>query len=165
MKTSENRDNPYRAPDVILDPEPGFVVPRSGYFWVELGMWLQLLTVIVGLGVASWKVDSIVGTGPVLSILGILLAIFSYRKSVLTGLLPGLSGPAFSVVVFLIIFFRNWSPHDAQYPVPIMITGYLVVVLLAVLLMLTQIRNRQQSTSPSQPDSSNVPDSISEFRS
>lgn len=164
MKTSENWDNPYRVSDVPLEPERGLVVPRSGYFWIAAGMWLQLLTVIVGLGFARWKVDSIVGTGPILSILGIVLAILSYRKGLLSGVLLGLSAPAFSVMVFLIIFLQNWSPHDAQQPVPVIIGIYLLAVLSTGLLMLTQIRRRQQAAQVDVSPESTLLDPSSGFR-
>ena len=122
--TSSDWDNPYEAPQTMSVGDQR-VFTSGRHFWLQLCICLQMLVVLIGLGVACWQIESIIGTGPILSIVGIIVAVLSYRRSIRSGVLFGLSGLGLSVGVFLTIFLLHWSPDDARIPVPIMGGAYL----------------------------------------
>lgn len=122
-------DNPYRAPEVPLEVVRESV-PRGAYFWVRLWIILQMIVAVVGTAAAFVDVQTIVATGPILSVFGIFGTIACVRKRYYFGALIGASGPVISVVIFLVIFLLNWSPTAAQKPVPL--TGAVYIVILCV---------------------------------
>ncbi len=122
----------------------------GNHFWLQLCICLQMLVVLIGLGVACWQVESIIGTGPILSIVGIIVAVLSYQRSMKGGVLFGLSGLGLCVGVFLTIFLLDWSPGDARIPVPIMGGVYLGIAgsyAIAWLLQLRASSSTQQAAS------------------
>jgi hypothetical protein len=139
-------DNPYRAPDVPFDVARESA-PRGAYFWVRLWISLQMLVAVVGTAAAFVDVETIVATGPILSIVGIFGTIASVRRRFHFGTLVSASGPAVSVAIFLIIFLLNWSPGRAQEPVPDMGAAYMAVVCASGLVALWQTRSLQAFSS------------------
>jgi len=142
---ADDWDNPYRAPEILLEPEPGSDLPTTVFVWVRVVLGLQLVTTIVGLGFAVWHVESIVGTGPVLSLLGLLVAIVSFRHGLMMAGCVGLSAVPFTAIVFLIIFLQNWSPGDARKPVPVMGAAYLTLMTGGFFAALNQMRQRERT--------------------
>lgn len=142
----EDFDNPYRAPEVPFEVvrEPA---PRGGFFWVRLWISLQMLTAVVGTASAFIDVETIVATGPILSIVGIFGTIACVRRRFHFGTLISASAPAISVAIFLIISLLNWSPGDAQEPVPLMGAAYTAVVCAPGLVALWQTRSLQAFAS------------------
>ena len=120
-------DNPYRAPEVPFEVVRESV-PRGAYFWVRSFIILQMLVAVVGTAAAFVDVETIVATGPILSIFGIFGTIACVRKRYYLGALIGASGPVISVAIFLAIFLLNLSPTAAQEPVPLMGAVYMAVL-------------------------------------
>ncbi len=123
----EDFDNPYRAPEVHLEVARETVVHRQ-YFWVRLWIILQMVVAIAGCVAAFYDVETIVATGPILSIVGIFGVMTSFKRRFSLGLWISMSAPAISLGVFLLIFLRDWSPSYAQGPVPIIGTIYTVAI-------------------------------------
>lgn len=140
----EDFDNPYRAPEVHLEVARETILHRQ-YFWVRLWIILQMVVAIAGCVAAFYDVETIVATGPILSIVGILGAITSFRRKVAIGLWASISAPAISLGVFLLIFLRDWSPSYAQGPVPIIGTIYTVALCVMGILAIVQTRLRQSA--------------------
>jgi hypothetical protein len=138
-------DNPYQAPEILLEPERGWVLPKTVFVWVRLVLGLQLVTTIIGLGFSVWHVESIVGTGPILALLGSLVAIVSFRHGLTMAGCVGLSAVPFTATVFLIIFLQNWSPGDARRPVPVMGAAYLILMIAGYFAALHQMRQRERT--------------------
>lgn len=139
-------DNPYRAPEVPFEVIRESV-PRGAYFWVRLWIVLQMLVAVVGSAAAFVNVESIVATGPILSVIGIFGTIACVRKRYYFGALIGASGPVISVAIFLTIFKFNWSPTAAQEPVPLMGAVYMAVFCIMGLVALLQTRSLQATAS------------------
>ena len=135
-------DNPYRAPEVPFEVIRESV-PRGTYFWVRLWVILQMLVAVVGTAAAFVNVESIVATGPILSLVGIFGTIVCVRKRYYFGALIGISGPLISVAIFLMIFLLNWSPGDAQEPVPLMGAVYLAMLCAMGLVALREVISLQ----------------------
>ena len=139
-------DNPYRAPEVPFEVVRERA-PRGAYFWVRLWISLQMLVAVVGTAVAFVNVESIVATGPILSIVGIFGTIACVRRRFHFGTLISASGPVVSVAIFLIIFLLNWSPTAAQGPVPLMGATYIAIVCVSGVVALWQTRSLQAFSS------------------
>jgi len=122
--------NPYAAPRPVHEPVVDkFDTGRS--WWAVVASVLQLITVCVGVPIAWFNIESILFSGPIVSILGLLTTILAIRaRSGNTLLLSifGLSGPAISVGTFALIAYQEWSPSDAQEPVSMLLIWYVLIV-------------------------------------
>jgi hypothetical protein len=90
---------------------------------------------------AAFDIESIVVTGPILSLSGLAVTLigWGFRSSsmALFGIsIPsfsmaifGISIPSFSMAIFLWITFQAWSPAEAQLPVTTALIGYQLVIL------------------------------------
>lgn len=141
-------DNPYRAPEMLSEPARESI-PRATHFWVRLVLILQMLTAVIGTAAAFIDVETIVATGPILSILGIFGVVASLRQKCYLSLAIGVSGPAISVTIFLIIFLQRWNPSDAQRPIPVLAFAYSAAICLLGQAALRQISAIQGSLDSS----------------
>ncbi len=132
-----NREyNPYLAPEHRDDP---VAVPERFHarriFLVLVGV--KILTIVGGAIAAIVDIESIVFSGPVISLLGLPIAFLAYRVRHWRGVWFGLSGPAITLFCFALINIQNWGPGDAQGPVSVITSLYAAVaVVLGVLAFL-----------------------------
>jgi len=88
----------------------------------------QILGLSIAVIVAAVDIESIIVSGPILSITGLVAALsWRFCRSVFLGAL-GLSAPAMSLFLLLLISGLNWSPSDAQVPVTAILIGYEVLI-------------------------------------
>ncbi|QDT61045.1 hypothetical protein SV7mr_35750 [Stieleria bergensis] len=97
---------------------------------------VQIMAVIlmigcpIGAGFAFWDIETIMGSGPILSILALLILICYLATRRRSALNPwhGWQFPcvtvALAIGVFLVIYFKEWSPDDAQKPISWAFAGY-----------------------------------------
>ncbi len=137
--------NPYQAPEVAILSTPQKSSAAARRFWLKLCISLQLLVVVVGLGLAASEIESIMGSGPVLAAFGLITAIVSSWCGHKWGIVFGVSAPLFSLLVFCLIYFLNWSPSEAWLPVLMMAGAYLFVGGLIAFVVFLQIRAREES--------------------
>ena len=115
-------DNPFRAPQLSFEPaETKFerILRR-----LRICLGLQCAIIVFGVAAAFYNIYSIVVTGAILSLVGILTAFFSRRSTLTYGWIFGLSGPAISSACFVLIHLLDWGPTDAQHPVSIIAVVY-----------------------------------------
>ena len=136
--------NPYQAPISLPAPEQHDASPSAGHVWLNSCVFLQMLVVVVGLALAHWDIHSIIGSGLVLFLVGLLNAILSYRRRLSLGMIFGASGPLFSLLIFGLINLLHWSPDDALQPVRAMAAVYLVCGGFAAPFLVLQIRAREK---------------------
>jgi hypothetical protein len=99
----------------------------------------QLLTACIAWLIAWFWLETIVGTGPLLTVIGLALALVVRPFGFWMPLLVGLSGPIVCAVgAFTIALFRL-SPGEAQRPILIILTIYLLVAVPAAAVALSQI--------------------------
>lgn len=111
-----------------FDPEydiyPGFLKPvnrkRTVAFCVLLG--LALLTCVIGSMVAWLEIESIIGTGPLASALGIAAFIVGYRFALADKLISFLP-VALTIVCVALINIFGWGPSAAREPVSAIASG------------------------------------------
>lgn len=90
--------------------------------------FLQLLGICGSVIISVIDVESIVITGPLFTATGLVVACGWIVSRDVSTLAFGLSTGVVSLSIFLLIFSLEWSPSDAQFPVPLMLLGYEVVV-------------------------------------
>lgn len=105
---------------------------RGGTVWKSAAVGLcvlQILGISGSVLAAAWDIESICGTGPTFSLVGVLVA-FGYRISrSLSSVVFGLSAAVVSAACFVWIFTLSWSPGDAQHPVSSALIGYEMLIL------------------------------------
>jgi hypothetical protein len=87
----------------------------------------QLLAIGGSVLAATIEIESIVGTGPVVSVLGLIVAASARRNRSLGALLLGLSAGLLSLFVFALIAVQDWGPSDAAQPVSMILITYEMV--------------------------------------
>ncbi len=137
-------ENPYQTPEVLPEPEREYLATRV-CFWPKIWISVQLLVVVVGIGLSVATIFSIIGSGLVLSLAGIVMAICAYRLRLRWGIVLGASAPLFSVFIFALINIMEWSPRDAELPVPMMASVYLVGALILSFGSMIEIWSREKS--------------------
>jgi len=123
-------DNPYRppetGPDATVVSAAGNRVPGT-----SLLAALQVFVAFVGTGFAFWEIESILGSGPLLAVVGGLHAIAGHRRGRLSAILMGYSAPVFCIAIFLLINLKEWGPDAAQDPVSALAVAYLIPLVVA----------------------------------
>lgn len=86
---------------------------------------IALLLGIAGSTIAATvEIETIVGTGPIFSLVGLATALGILTSRSPANLLFGLSTPIFSLFIFFWIFSNRWSPQQATVPVSTIILVY-----------------------------------------
>jgi hypothetical protein len=106
--------------------------------WALAGSCIaQMLGICGAVILAAHEIESIPGTGVILSATGVALAIPAvYRRRIRAAIVFGLSAPVFSVAVFLWIAIMGWGPRQAQVPVPPALIAYEILVFPIMLMAL-----------------------------
>jgi hypothetical protein len=93
----------------------------------------QLLTAFGALCGAIIELESIVGTGPVLTVVGLLTAWVTRHYNSRYLLMFGLSAPAVSAFGAILIAGFHWSPPEARAPIITLLTLYALPLIPAAL--------------------------------
>ena len=97
--------------------------------YLQVLIWLQLLSIAVSGFAAAVEIETIVVTGPIFSFVGLLIAVPCYRLRASCGFYFGLSVPTVSVLCFSIIFGLQWSPGEAAVPIACLLVAFAIVSL------------------------------------
>lgn len=127
--------NPYAPPR--SDPPPP---PVRHWEWNRLRQicLVQLVVMIVGLSLELFHVETILGTGPVYLLVGVITLNIAYRESNPAGILFGLSAILLTVGLFAVINVYSLGPRDADRPVTIIIWGYAALAIPCLLRAMRQ---------------------------
>lgn len=96
-------------------------------------MFLKLARVlciikILGIGVtvtaAAIEIETIMGSGPLVSSVGIGVAVGGFIYKRFSAIAFGLSGLLMSLFIFALIVTQKWGPSKAEFPVVIILLGY-----------------------------------------
>ncbi len=90
---------------------------------------LQWLGLLIATGLAVCNIETIVVSGPILSLTGFGIAAASFRSYRVAGFYVGLSAPTVAVCCFSIICGLEWSPSDAQWPIASLLVLYCLISL------------------------------------
>lgn len=90
--------------------------------------FIQLLGVCGSVIAAAIEIETIMVTGPIFSVAGVVVACgWKVSRNPLI-VVFGLSAAVVSTFTFFLIFSLSWSPEDAAFPVPLMLLGYEFVI-------------------------------------
>lgn len=154
--------NPYQTPSTPANPVGVRITVSSRVLTsLAVAIILQVLTIVIGLVASFIHIESIIPTGLVLSLSGLLVLELSRRTRILSGLLLGLSGPLISLGCFLLIFSLGWSPSDAAAPIPRIGSGYaLFACPLAYIAFRSVASQRISSLLSARPESAATPQKV-----
>jgi hypothetical protein len=107
-----------------------------------------LLVIVLGIAAACFiSTETIVATGVALVLVGLVLSVVAWRCNDPDLMACGISGPAFSVFILLLILFNDWHPREARMPVLMLSGSYLICFLLvAAWLFFHRQRSAVQNT-------------------
>jgi ketosteroid isomerase-like protein len=115
---------------LVNPPKPGsgglggkLVRDLSAAAFAVLGV-IQLLGISGAVIAAAVEVETIVGTGPAFSLLGLAVCFGWLVSRSYTTIVFGLSATAISVSLLALIAGLRWSPQDASIPVPLILLAY-----------------------------------------
>jgi hypothetical protein len=108
---------------------------------------IVLLTLgLVASGIAAVvDIETIVFSGPLCSLVGIVIAALCYRKNIHAGFLFGLSVPTLAVLCFTTILGLEWSPGQAQVPIGSVIVLFVLLTIPMSILALLELRHADMS--------------------
>lgn len=116
-------DNPYRPPITAATTKPAI-----RYFSINTATILLLSTIICGLIAEAYEHETIVGSGPVLFLVGATLFVLALRlRQILTAVIGALSVLVCVLVVFL-INYNGWGPVEGDAPITVIIWVYAFIV-------------------------------------
>jgi hypothetical protein len=108
-------------------PEPPRRSGRTSNLHLRIVCAIHGLAIVLALGAAFLEVETVVCSGPLISLLGIYVAALGLRRSSRPAVAAGLSAVGFSLFVFLLICGLGWSPGQARVPVRVMGAIYAAV--------------------------------------
>ncbi len=77
----------------------------------------QVLGIVIAACVASEEIETILASGPLLSVSGLWIAGLAYRRRAPAAFAYGLLLPTFAWFCFLLIFTNDWGPSEARQPI------------------------------------------------
>ena len=98
---------------------------------------IQAIAAIVSTILAWHEIETIMGTGPVGSLTGLLVFVIAFKLKdnkfygnlYFPGVLTGLSAPVLSLSCFLVIFFLEWNQTQAYVPITSTLFIYTIFLL------------------------------------
>ncbi|MEL7248991.1 MAG: hypothetical protein AAFO03_11250, partial [Bacteroidota bacterium] len=99
--------------------------------WFYVSTVFLILGLIVATILSWWSVETIMGTGPVVSIIGIIHLLISRKSNERINMFLGAFPLVLSVAWFIIINAYNLSPGDCRFIVPA--SGAIATLLVSIL--------------------------------
>lgn len=129
--TIDTNFNPYEAPTDVSALEVKYLRDRhlKTTFWTRVLAILFCATILVAIGIMASKIESIIGSGPVLILIAIIFNVNAVRCRNYLAILVSATAPLFCLFIFGSIYFLDWSPSEAETPVQLMTWGYAAIVI------------------------------------
>lgn len=107
---------------------------------------LLIIAQILGIWGASFfsavEIESILASGPILSLSGAWIAWLAYRRQAVTAFYFGMLAPSFAWFCFLLIYTQRWGPSEAARPISALLTWLSLIVIPFGCLAALDIKNR-----------------------
>ncbi len=125
MPSGDPDPNPYAppSPEIVNRPLPQ---PRARSKWLFVLCCLQLSVLVGGVVLEAYEHKTIVGSGPVYLIVGLVITWLAARKQQLLEIAVGGSAILLVIGVFLRIVFNDWGPTESDGPNTRVILAYTV---------------------------------------
>lgn len=109
---------------------------------------IQMVGTVAAVVAAVVDIETILTTGPVLTLIGCVIVILCFRKAHSLGLYFGLSVPSISVLCFSVIYGLKWAPGDAAVPISCLLIVFAVLSLPLGVLALRRIPHITHAKRP-----------------
>ncbi len=103
---------------------------------------LQVIGVLIALLFAWGNIESIVFSGPLLSVTGLVLFVVSLFWRLWLGAMFAAAVPLLSVTCFATIATNRWSPTEAYYPINSVLTAFALIHVPLGMLAIRDVRRR-----------------------
>lgn len=121
---AESHDpNPYAAPATVSETPPIDGAPVRAP-WLRRFVVLQAIVIVTSLAVEAYEHESIVGSGPIFSLVGLIIAIIAFRKRDPAAMIFGGSAIAFASLIVFLINYNSWGPPQGNRPITILSFTY-----------------------------------------
>ena len=111
---------------------------------------ILIVTQIVGILAAAIasviEIESIMVSGPLVSLVGLLIASVSFRRNDGVGLMFGLSTPSVAVLCLSIIYGLNWGPGEAAFPISCLLVAFAILSVPGGMVALWRLRQPAGAT-------------------
>lgn len=109
--------------DDILPPDEEHLYLKRNRILLQV-MFVQLGFSLLAVALAIHDIESVLGTGPMGAIIGMIVFGFAYKLAFPKGKKVGLSAPLFSSICFSLIYFLDWSQSEAYFPITTLMVFY-----------------------------------------
>lgn len=153
---NEPEANPYAAPHLPLE-RPRRPAPSGRGLLIPILSSLQTLTLVVGIGWMFFNIETIMGSGPIYCVFGLLVIIAAFFQWSPMAILFGGQAIGYSLFIFLLIYLLDWGPAEADLPVKIMTIAYTLAIglpfysLLLIRILKRSSAKQQQPNQPAKP--------------
>lgn len=121
---AESHDlNPYATPATVSDAPPIYGAPVRT-LWLRRLVVLQAIVIVTSLAVEAYKHESIVGSGPIFSLVGLAIAVVAFRKRDHAAMIFGGSAIAFASLIVFLINYNSWGPPQGNRPITLLAFTY-----------------------------------------
>ena len=115
--------NPYAPPAAVLDSPLDLVQPVHTP-WSHRLIVFQSVVIVVSLAVEAYEHESIIGSGPIFSAVGLAIVICAFRQRDYIATLFGGSAIAFALLIVFLINYNSWGPPEGNLPITILSWTY-----------------------------------------
>lgn len=137
---SMSEHNPY-APTAFSELTV-VAVPDQPVRWLRRFLCVQVVVIICSLAVETYKHESIVGSGPIFSLIGLCLAVLSIRQRNIPAFVFGLSAIVLTGSVVFLINYNGWGPPEGDGPITLIVWLYSLFAVPAAWFLFTSIHKR-----------------------
>ncbi|PHQ36631.1 hypothetical protein CEE69_04525 [Rhodopirellula bahusiensis] len=85
---------------------------------------LQAIVIVTSLAVEAYRHETIIGSGPIFSLVGLVIAILALRNRDHAAMVFGGSAIAFASLIVFLINYNSWGPPQGNRPITILSFTY-----------------------------------------
>lgn len=124
--TDDQDTNPYAPPasGPCLPPR----VNEQQTSWLTVWCVVHVVIMAVALALETYQTETILGSGPVFAVVGVIIAMMTRRRRELE-FYAGLSAPVFAAFIVVLINLNNWSPRNGGPPIFMLSSLYASVII------------------------------------
>lgn len=102
---------------------------------------MQIAVMVIALGVEAIEHETIVGSGPVFSLVGLVITMVALKGGQGSAAAFGMSAIVLSAVIVFLINYNGWSPLQGDGPITMMIWIYAAIAIPIGCRLVTRLRS------------------------
>lgn len=123
LGADSSRQDPYATP-VSVSATQLMDEPKTRTPWLRRLIALQAVVIVLALALESYEHETIVGTGQILTLVGLLIAVVAQRNGDRAAMLFGSSAFMFALLIVFLINYNSWLPAQGDRPITILSFAY-----------------------------------------